>query len=191
VYTAQLANGLYIVQVLKRVIEIRQVKCLSKRQRGYRFANIVELFNAANPAASAPGQRATALFQPHKAATGKLDLHFKAITGLNHVHAVDILRVLNDAFRKGKADGEQVEIFGRGHHHNVRDTVVDQGNRDFLRQKIGSDAGNVGRSVYRQFHNARRQWRRVGSTVLFRHNGIPEQPQKQVCYCSINGRPYA
>jgi hypothetical protein len=75
------------VQVRQRAIEIRQIERLGKRQRLHGLADIVELLNAAYAAAGAPGQRATALFQPHKAAAGEFDLHFQAVTGLNHVHA--------------------------------------------------------------------------------------------------------
>jgi hypothetical protein len=109
---AQLADGLYIVQVLKRMVEVRQIKGLSKRQWRNGFANIVELLNATHAAAGTPGQRAAALFQPHKAAAGEFDLHFKAVAGLHHVHAVDLLRMLNDAFREGKPMANSSRSFG-------------------------------------------------------------------------------
>ena len=152
------AYRLKIMQVRQRAIEIRQIERLGKRQRLHGLADIVELLNAAYAAAGAPGQRATALFQPHKAAAGEFDLHFKAVASLHHVHAVDLLRMVNDAFREGKTDGEQLEIFRRSHHHHMGDTVVNERNGHLFRQKIGRGMGNVGRSVYHQFHNARRQW---------------------------------
>ncbi|SAE16416.1 Uncharacterised protein [Enterobacter cloacae] len=55
---------------------------------------------------------------------------------MNHIHAVDLLRMRNDAFREGKTYGEQLQIFRRGHHHHMRNTVVNQGNGDLFRQKI-------------------------------------------------------
>jgi hypothetical protein len=109
---AQLADGLYIVQVLERMVEVRQIKGLSKRQWRNGFANIVELLNATHAAAGTPGQRAAALFQPHKAAAGEFDLHFKAVASLHHVHAVDLLRMVNDAFREGKPMANSSRSFG-------------------------------------------------------------------------------
>ncbi len=91
---------------------MRQIKGLGKRQWRNGLANIVKLLNTTNAAPGTPGQRATALFQPHKAAAGEFNLHFQTVTRLNHVHAVDLLRMRNDAFREGKPDGEQFEIFG-------------------------------------------------------------------------------
>ena len=153
----ELADRLNAAQLAQRPIQIRQIERLGKRQRLHGLSDIVELLNAAYAAAGAPGQRATALFQPHKAAAGEFDLHFKAVASLHHVHAVDLLRMVNDAFREGKTDGEQFEIFRRSHHHHVRDAVVNERNGHLFRQKIRRGMGNVGRSVYRQFHNARRQ----------------------------------
>ena len=65
--------------------------------------------------------------------------------------------MLNDAFREGKTDGEQLKIFRRRHHHHMRYAVVNERNGHFFGQKIGRGIGYVGRSVYRQFHNAGRQ----------------------------------
>jgi hypothetical protein len=39
----------------------------------------------------------------------------------------------------------------------MRDAVVNERNGHFFGQKIGYGIGYVGRSVYRQFHNAGRQ----------------------------------
>jgi hypothetical protein len=94
----ELADRLNITKMLQRAIEIRQIEGLGKRQRLHRLANIVELLNAAYAAAGAPGQRATALFQPHKTAAGEFNLHFQAVAGLHHVHAVDLAPVLNNPF---------------------------------------------------------------------------------------------
>jgi hypothetical protein len=57
----------YIVQVLERMVEVSQIKGLSKRQWRNGFANIIELLNATHAAAGTPGQRAAALsFSPIK-----------------------------------------------------------------------------------------------------------------------------
>ena len=92
------AYRLKIMQVRQRAIEIRQIERLGKRQRLHGLADIVELLNAAYAAAGAPGQRATALFQPHKAAAGEFDLHFKAVTGLKDVHTINLAPVFDNPF---------------------------------------------------------------------------------------------
>jgi hypothetical protein len=74
-----------------------------------------------------------------------------------------------------KTDGEQLEIFRRRHHHHMRDAVVNERNGHFFGQKIGYGMGYVGRSVYRQFHNAGRQGDEWGSrfcldTAVFLNN---------------------
>ena len=133
---AELADGLNVVQMLKRPVKMRQIKRLGERQGNNRFTNIVKLFNAAHAASGTSGQRPSTLFKPHKAAAGEFDLHFETVAGRHDVHAVDLLRMGNDAFREGETDGEQLEIFRRGHHHHMRNTVVNQRNGDFFRQKI-------------------------------------------------------
>jgi hypothetical protein len=133
---AQLTYGLDIIEVLQGFVEVTEVEGLGKRQRRDGLTDIVKLFNATHAAAGASGQRPAALFQPHKATTGEFDLYFKAITGLNHIHTVDLLRMRNDAFREGKTYGEQFQIFRRSHHHHMRNPVVNQGNGDLFRQKI-------------------------------------------------------
>ena len=92
------AYRLKIMQVSQRAIEIRQIERLGKRQRLHGLADIVELLNAAYAAAGASSQRATALFQPHKAAAGEFDLHFKAVTGLKDVHTINLAPVFDNPF---------------------------------------------------------------------------------------------
>ena len=60
---AELADRLYIVEVLKRRVEVRQIKGLSKRQWRNGLADIIELLNATHAAAGASGQRAAALVE--------------------------------------------------------------------------------------------------------------------------------
>lgn len=79
--TGQLTDGLEVVEMHERPIKMGEIKGLRERQRLNRPTNIIELFHAANTAAGASGQRATTLFQPHKSTAGKLNLHFKSVTG--------------------------------------------------------------------------------------------------------------
>ncbi|MNY35157.1 hypothetical protein D3C86_1695440 [compost metagenome] len=94
-----MTDGLNIVEMLQSMIELPEIERLGKRQRGNGLADIVELLDTAYAAARAASQRAATLFEPHKAAAGQLDLYFETVADVDHVHAVDFLRLLDNAFR--------------------------------------------------------------------------------------------
>ncbi|MOA39666.1 hypothetical protein D3C78_1614660 [compost metagenome] len=96
--TAQLTNGLDGMKRLQRHVEVRQDERLAKRQRCDGFTNVVQLLHAADPAPGAACQRTTPLLQGHKATAGEFNLHFEPVADLHHVHAVDVLWMIDDAF---------------------------------------------------------------------------------------------
>ena len=93
-----LTNRLHAAQLADHAVQMIQVKGLGKRQGRNGPPDIVKLLDAAHAAAGAARQRATALFQAHKAAAGQLDLHFNTVAAFNNIHPVNIPGGINNAF---------------------------------------------------------------------------------------------
>lgn len=85
---------------------------MAKRQRLHRLTDVIELFHATYAATGTSGQRATTRFQPHKSTAGKINLHFKSVTGRHNVHAIDFTRAVNDPFRQRNPIAKCVRSFG-------------------------------------------------------------------------------
>lgn len=92
------ADRLKVVKMRQSLVEVGEIERLGERQRLDRLTNIIELLDAADPAAGAPGQRATPGFQPHKTPAGEFNLHLKAVAHRHHVHAENLPPMLNNPF---------------------------------------------------------------------------------------------
>ena len=69
-------------------------------------------------------------------AAGDLNADFDAVRPFFDFHIKDIVWRCDDALGEAKAQGKVIEIGGRGEHHRMRHTVIDQCNRGLAGERV-------------------------------------------------------
>ena len=85
-----------------------------------------------------------------EALAGDVEMNCQSVAVSDQLDAANLVRSANDPFAQREADAEILQIRWRGQHHDVRQTVIMQGDRTFLRHVIsreldGADAARAAR----------------------------------------------
>ena len=98
--------------------------------------SLFHAFDAAQAATGAARQIALALQYAGDALTRDVEVNCQSVAVPDQLDAANLVRSANDPFAQREADAEILQIRRRGQHHDVRQTVIMQGDRTFLRDVV-------------------------------------------------------
>ena len=113
-------------------------------------------FDAAETATGAAREIALTLQYPGEALTRDGEVNCQTLAVPDQLDAANFVRSVDDPFAQREADAEILQIRRRRQHHDVRQTVVVQGDRTFFRDVVGHplDSADV-LALYADFAKAR------------------------------------
>ncbi len=114
------------------------------RSDGSRFADrIFRAFRSAQPASGAAGQVASSVQELRKPLPRHRYTDIDRRGAARHFHGPDLFGTCHESLAQREANCEVLEIRRRCEHHDVWNAVIDQCDRNFLRDLVGGGGGDA------------------------------------------------